>query len=67
MASLSKSARILNVVRTLIMRAIVTISLSAVHKDPAVATLDVAFIVTVTARPVLNLQFPGPLHQILHG
>ncbi len=67
MASPSKSARILNVVGTPTMRAIVIINLSAVRKGPAVAALDVAFIVTVTTRPVLNLQFPGPLHQTQHG
>ncbi len=67
MASQSKSARILNVVGTPTMRAIVTINLLAVRKGPAVAALDVAFIVTVIIRPVLSLQFPGPLYQIQHG
>ena len=54
-------------VATPTIRATVTISLSAARKDPAVAALDVAFIVIVTTHPVLFLQFPGPSQQTQHG
>ena len=63
----SKSARSLSVVGTPTIRATVIINLSAARKDPAVAALDVAFIAIVTTQPLLLLQFPGPLHQTLHG